>query len=86
MAAFDASRMIGDLSGWSTGVAQPSAPVTDLSTHVDGSTPVTGTAGSNAVASAQATKVLHASAAIVLVAIALLWLSGTLVFKGARLP
>ena len=89
MVAFDATRMIGDMSGWAQGIAQPTVSVTDLSMHNDDIGVGVGaqqSGGSNANAAAQSVKVMHTSAAIVLVAIALLWLGGTVVFKGARLP
>jgi hypothetical protein len=78
------NKLIGDGSGWGGGVAQPTRPVTDLSAHVDGGTQLP--SGGNATANAQSVKVMHVMAAIVLVALALLWLSGALVFRGARLP
>ena len=83
---FDASKM---LPSWSQGIPQPTVPVTDLSMHNDNVRTGLGSAqtgGSNATAATQSVKVMNTAAAIVLVSIALLWISGTLVFKGARLP
>lgn len=82
MKAMDA--LVGDMSGWPGGTAQATKPVTDLSPHVDGGPQ--GASGGNATANAQSVKVMHLMAAIVLIALAVLWLSGALVFRGARLP
>ena len=77
-----ANNWPGDASGWKGGVAQASIPVTNLSPHVDGG--LQGATGS-AVAPASAVKTLHVATGIVVLAMVLLWLMGTLVFKSARL-
>lgn len=66
--------------------AQHTQPVTNLSPHVDGGNAggVNGSAA-NYTASADATKCLHTAAAIVAIALALLWLMGALAFRGIRL-
>lgn len=65
---------------------QPVQPVTNLSAHVDGgNAPGVNGSAANRNASADQTQVLHISVAIVLVALALLWLTGALAFRGIRL-
>lgn len=71
----------GDASGWPGGNAQASVPVTNLSPHVDGGAHSAGQANAHPSGS----QTLRYSAVIVLSAIALLWLSGTLLFKSASL-
>jgi hypothetical protein len=60
-------------------VPQSSTPVTDLSAHVTGGT------ASKTFASGTAQSMLYVSAGIVFAALAILWASGTIVFKGARI-
>lgn len=78
-----AQSFAGDLSGWGPGVSAPTAKVTDLSAHVDGGPD--SSRGSNAVTTAGAQTNLYCAAAIVGVAVLLLWLSGALVFRSHNL-
>jgi hypothetical protein len=65
---------------------QHTQPVTNLSAHVDGgNAPGVNGSAANRSASADERCVLHYSVAIVLVALALLWLMGALAFRGIRL-
>lgn len=78
---FDVGASVGNASGWLNGFTTPTAPVTDLSPHVDGG-PVHANVGSNVNAD---TSVLHIAAGIVIVALVLLWVLGALVIKTANL-
>ena len=73
----------GNNALWSGGIA-PVKSVTDQSDHVTGGN-LKGGSGTNATAGAPAKQIMYMSAAIVLGAIALLWLSGTIVIRGASL-
>ena len=73
----------GNATGHVLAGAQPTMKKTDLSPHVDGGQ--TSTASARGNASPDAVKVLHIAAAYVLLALLLLWITGTLVLRGARL-
>ncbi len=76
------SGIIGNRSGWPGGVAQATVPVTNLTPHVDGGGASAQTA--NRAADPDSRQTLYWSAAIVFLAVALLWSGGTLVFKGSN--
>ena len=73
----------GNNALWAGGIA-PVKAVTDQSDHVTGGN-LRGGSGTNATASVSAKRIMYMSAAIVLGAIVLLWLSGTIVIRGASL-
>jgi hypothetical protein len=82
---------MGDVLGasrWGSAMVTPqhSVPVTDASPQIDGGVTVSGGASttSNVNASAGSKQLLYIEAGIVLAALALLWLMGAVVFKGAR--
>jgi len=77
---FDFSNMVGDATLMAGGAASAGMRrVTDLTPHVDGGP--ASTAGTNVTNSPDQHQVLWASVAIVLIALALLWTGGVLVFS-----
>lgn len=62
---------------------KPNRSVDDLSPHVDGGK--AGTQMTNAAVNPDDRACLYTAAAIVLAALALLWMMGALAFRGARL-
>lgn len=82
-------RNAGNAATWSGGISAPVAPtghvkpVTDQSDHVSGG--MKGSGGTNAVAGDHAKSVMYYAAGIVLVALALLWLTGGLGLRSVRL-
>ena len=75
---FDFGAMGAHLSGGSAA----SQPVSDLSPHVDGGQ---GTPANSNMNAGDARTVMHIACAYVLLALLLLWLSGTIVLHGAKL-
>lgn len=80
-AALPSFGSVGDSGGWGMGNSTPqaTATVTDLSAHVDGGP--ASSRGSNVVVQESAKMNLYSSAAIVLAALVLLFLSGAIVFR-----
>lgn len=73
------SRYGAAMAAAATPQPQSTTPVTDLSMHVGGAT-----SNSNSTAAVASKTLLYYQAAIVLGAIALLWVMGGIVFKSAR--
>jgi hypothetical protein len=70
-------------STWSGGIA-PTKSITDQSDHIDGGS-LRSANGTNAASPDHARSVMFYAAAIVLGALALLWLSGGITLRSARL-
>ena len=64
------------------GASAPTQPVNDLSPHVDGGQ---GTPANSNASQGDSRMIMHIAAAYVLLALLLLWLSGTIVLHGAKL-
>ena len=76
--------LTGDSSGWAGGVAQATVPVTNLAPHVDGGTH-SALSGTNAGAPPEAHRTLRFAVGIVVAALLLLWMSGSLLFRSSIL-